>query len=335
MGSFSYRSVRLVRSLFILLCAAFAPPGQAQAAASAADIPSDCTMRLVLPYPPGGSTDVIARHIAQQLSTDWKRPLVVDNRPGASGMIGTELVARSPANGCTALFAITQHIQNPLLYPKVAYDPIKDFTPVARILTVPTGLAVPVDLPVDSAAALIKLIRSEPGKHSFGSTGTASTSHIYGGLFSKTAHLDAVHVAYKGAGPMLTDLLGGRISFTIVDVGSLMPHVRAGKLKILAVSGTQRFETVKDVPTFAEAGIPGFETTSWMGIFLPAGTPSAARDKWASALDGYLNSADFAEKLRAMGILPDPLLGKAFAEQLARDIPLWKSMISTADVRPE
>ncbi len=306
-------------------------PGQAQNVTSF----PDRVVRLVLPYPPGGSTDTIARHIAQKLTADWGQTVIVDNKPGASGMIGTEAVAHAPPDGYTALFAITQHIQNPMLFAKVPYDPIKDFVPIARILTVPTALAVSADVPVKNIKELLDLIRSQPGKHSYGSTGTASTSHIYGGLLDKTAKLNAVHVPYKGAGPMLTDLLGRQITFTIVDVGSLMPHVKAGKLKLLAVSGTERVDYLKDVPTFAEAGISGFEALSWMGIFLPVNTPAAIQQKWATALQGYMTGAEFAGKLAPLGMAPNYLSPRDFGSQLARDIPVWRTMITTANVKAE
>jgi tripartite-type tricarboxylate transporter receptor subunit TctC len=220
-------------------------------------------VRLVLPYPPGGSTDTIARYTTDKLSKQWHQPIIVDNRPGASGMIGTEAVAHGPADGYTALFAITQHIQNPLLYEKVRYEPTKDFIPVARILTVPAALAVPSTLPVNSVGELVNLVRSQPNKHSFGSTGSASTSHIYGELLNQKAELQSVHVPYKGAGPMLTDLLGGQLTYTIIDIGSTLPYVKSGKLKLLAVAGTSRAPQVPQVPTFKEAGLGGFEAVSW------------------------------------------------------------------------
>ncbi|MDM0071421.1 tripartite tricarboxylate transporter substrate binding protein [Variovorax sp. J31P207] len=295
----------------------------------------DRAARLILPYPPGGSTDTIARLITQELASEWKQPMIVDNRPGASGMIGTEMAAKAAPDGYTALFAITQHIQNPLLYVKVPYDPVKDFVPVTRILTVPTALAVSADLPVRNAQELLALIRSQPGRHSYGSTGIASTSHIYGSLLDKTAKLNAVHVAYKGAGPMLSDLLGRQITFTIVDIGSLSQQVKTGKLKLLAVSGTQRVEAFRDVPTFAEAGMRDFETVSWMGIFLPAGTPRAIRDKWATSLQRYLGSPEFASRIAVIGMTPNPSGPADFSAQIAREVALWRNLISIAQVKAE
>jgi tripartite-type tricarboxylate transporter receptor subunit TctC len=313
------------------LLAAAMSDGHAQAEDGIPDRP----LRLVLPYPPGGSTDAVARHITQQLSVDWKQPVIVDNRPGASGMIGTEVAVRAPPDGHTALFAITQNIQNPLLYPKASYDFSKDFVPVARILTVASGLAVSADLPVSTMKRLVELIRSQPGQHSYGSTGVGSTAHIYGALFDKTAVLDAVHSPYKGAGPMLTDLLGGRITFTIMDVGSLMPHVKAGKLKILAITGAQRLAALDGVPTFAETGMNGFEALAWMGIALPAGTPEAMQRTWGSALERYLTSSGFANTLAGMGLTPSYLGPHDFSAQIARDTAIWRTIITTANVRAE
>lgn len=314
-----------------LLLAAATPDGHAQAEGGIPDRP----VRLVLPYPPGGSTDAVARHITQQLSSDWKQPVIVDNRPGASGMIGTEVAVRAPPDGYTALFAITQNIQNPLLYPKASYDFSRDFVPVARILTVASGLAVSADLPVSDAKRLVELIRSQPGQHSYGSTGVGSTAHIYGALFDKTAVLDAVHSPYKGAGPMLTDLLGRRITFTIMDVGSLMPHVKAGKLKILAITGTQRLAALEGVPTFSEAGMTGFEALAWMGIALPANTPEAMQKTWGSALEKYLTSSEFVSTLAGMGMAPSYLGPHDFAAQIVQDTAIWRTIITTANVRAE
>jgi tripartite-type tricarboxylate transporter receptor subunit TctC len=329
--SFRTLCTRLTTTMVSLLLAVAAPAGRAQVEGG----PNDRPVRLILPYPPGGSTDAVARHITQQLAIEWKQPVIVDNRPGATGMIGTEIAVRAPADGHTALFAITQNIQNPLLHAKASYDFNKDFVPVARILTVASGLAVPAELPVSNLAQLVELIRSQPGQHSYGSTGVGSTAHIYGALFDKTATLDAVHSPYKGAGPMLTDLLGRRITFTIMDVGSLMPHVKAGKLKILALTGTQRRGALDGVPTFAEAGMNGFEALAWMGIALPAGTPEAMRRKWGAALQKYLTSSDFASTLATMGLTPSYLGTDAFAAQIVQDTAVWRTVITTANVRAE
>lgn len=312
----------------------FLSGAHAQASDTAEKFPEK-GVRIVLPYTPGGSSDALARFIGEKLAGDWKQSVIIENRPGASGMIGTEIVSRGPADGYTALFAITQHIQNPLLYKKVAYDPLKDFSPLARILTVPTALAVTADFPANTIQEMIALVRSQPNIHSFGSTGNASTSHIYGGLLAKRAELKAVHVPYKGAGPLLTDLLGKQITFTILDVGSLMPLVKAGKLKILTVAGTERVSYLSSTPTFAESGFAGFEALSWMGLFLPASTPQAVRQKWMNALQRHLTSAEMANKLLAMGMASDYLNAANFETRLANDTLTWKSVISAAQVSAE
>jgi len=317
-----------------LLLAACLPAVHAQASKPAENFP-DKGVRIVLPYTPGGSTDALSRFVGEKLAADWKQSVITDNRPGASGMIGTEIVARAPADGYTVLFAITQHIQNPLLYKKVAYDPLKDFYPLARILTVPTALAVHADFPANTIQEMIALIRSQPNIHGFGSTGNASTSHIYGGLLTKRADLKAVHIPYKGAGPLVTDLLGKQVTFTILDVGSLMPQVKAGKLKILAVAGTERLSYLPNAPTFSEAGFPGFEALSWMGFFLPANTPPAIRQKWSEALQRHLTSPEMAVKLEAMGMSPGYLNSPNFETRLVSDTLIWKSVISVAQVSAE
>lgn len=300
-------------------------------AQGAANFP-DKPVRIVLPYPPGGSTDTVARHLAEKLATQWQQPVIVDNKPGASGMIGTEYVARGPADGYTILFAITQHIQNPLIQESVRYHPTNDFAPVARILTVPAVLAVPASLPVNNVQEFIALVRSQPGKHSFGSFGPASTSHIYGESLNLKADLKAVHVPYKGAGPMLIDLLGGRLTFTVLDLGSLLPHVQAGKLKVLAAAGTKRPPQMPQVPTFKEAGLDGFEVISWMGFFLPAKTPEPVRRAWSDALRQHITSPAIATSFATIGLVPDYLGPDDFARSIERDTAAWKTLITLGKI---
>jgi tripartite-type tricarboxylate transporter receptor subunit TctC len=250
-------------------------------------------------------------------------------------MIGTEVVARAPADGYTALYALTQHIQNLSVFRTMTYDPIADFVPVARVLSVPTALAAPASLGVSTLAELVAKIKAEPGKHSFGSTGNASTGHIYGTLFAQKFGLDANHVPYRGAAPMITDFLAGRVSYTIVDIGTLAPHVGSGAAKLLAVAGTERMDQYPAVPTFAGQGVPGFEALSWMAVFLRRGVPDAVLRKWEDALRVNVGSDGFRTMLAGLSMKPDFLNSAGFSEQVVADAGRWREMIQVTKVTAE
>ena len=242
-------------------------------------------IKFIVPFPPGGATDLVGRLLANKLQESWGQNVVVENKPGASGMIGTEQVARATPDGYTVLIGITTHVQNPAIFAKVPYDPIKDFAPVSQICLSYLVLVVKPDFPANTLKEFVALVKANPGKYSFGSFGTGSSSHIVGEGFARRAGLDMAHVPYKGSAPMTSDLLGGQVPCGWADVSTATAHIAAGKLKPLAVSGERRAPLLATVPTLLENGYPGFEALGWVGVLRPAPqNPSwtSTRPKWCA-----------------------------------------------------
>ena len=259
-------------------------------------------IRFVVPYPPGGSVDIAARAVGQKLSEAWGQPVVVDNRAGAGGNIGADLVAKSPADGYTLLMgAVATHAINPTLYAKIPYDPVKDFTPVALVVQVPNILVVNPSVQAKSVKELIELARAKPGTLNFASGSTGSTGHLAGELFNTMAGVKMVHIPYKGAAPAMTDLLAGQVHLMFDNLANALPNVRAGKLRARAVTTLSRSPAVPELPTVAESGLPGFDLTTWFGIMVPAGTPSEIVTKLNAEIVRALNSKDMHERLEKMG----------------------------------
>ncbi|WPG37004.1 tripartite tricarboxylate transporter substrate binding protein [Variovorax sp. EBFNA2] len=323
---------RLSSTLGLALAALFALPAAAQQAP--ADYPSQ-PVTLVVPFPAGGITDNMARLVAQELGTAWGKPVVVDNRVGASGTIGAAAVARAPKDGHTALFTITTHVQMPALQRKLSYDAVKDFAAVSQIGISTSALVVTPDVPAKTLAALVTLLKAEPGKYSYGSTGVATTSHIYGELFKKEAGVDMPHVPYKGAAPMVTDLLGGHIRVAVLDTGTALPHLQSGKLRALAALGTQRSATLPQVATFQQAGYAGFEPYAWIALFLPAGTPQPRVDKMSKAVAAIVAKPEVQKKMRDMNIEPVGSTAAEFSVVLRQDADTWKRVIDKTGIRLE
>ncbi|PIF75048.1 tripartite-type tricarboxylate transporter receptor subunit TctC [Variovorax sp. 54] len=323
---------RLSSTLGIALAALFALPAAAQQAS--ADYPSQ-PVTLVVPFPAGGITDNIARLVAQELGTAWGKPVVVDNRVGASGTIGAAAVARAPKDGHTALFTITTHVQMPALQRKLSYDAVKDFAAVSQIGISTSALVVTPDVPAKTLAELVTLLKAEPGKYAYGSTGVATTSHIYGELLKKEAGVDMPHVPYKGAAPMVTDLLGGHIRVAVLDTGTALPYLQSGKLRALAALGTQRSATLPQVPTFQQAGYAGFEPYAWIALFLPAGTPQPRVDKMSKAVAAIIAKPEVQKKMRDMNIEPVGSTAAEFAVVLRQDADTWKRVIDKTGIRLE
>ena len=262
-------------------------------------------MRLVVPFPPGGPLDIMGRGIAQKLQEAWSQPVVIDNRPGAGGGIGADLVAKSPGDGYTLLMgAVSTHAINPSLYAKIPYDPQKDFVPVALVAQVPNVLVVNPALPVQSVKDLIAYAKANPGSLSFGSGSTGSTGHLAGELFKTMAGVDMVHIPYKGGAPAMQDLLAGQTQLMFDNLANALPQVKAGKLRAIAVTTAARAPSVPELPTIAESGLPGFDLTTWFGIFAPAGTPPEVVAKLNAEIAKALSAKDLAERLAAMGTVP-------------------------------
>ena len=290
------RLIGLALTLFLALAAI---PGGADAIAQV--YPSK-PIRFVVPYPPGGSVDIAARAVGQKLSEAWGQPVVVDNRAGAGGNIGADLVAKSPADGYTLLMgAVATHAINPTLYAKIPYDPVKDFTPVALVVQVPNILVVNPSVPAKSVKELIELARAKPGTLNFGSGSTGSTGHLAGELFNTMADVKMVHIPYKGAAPAMADLLAGQVQLMFDNLANALPNVKAGRLRALAVTTLTRSPAVPDLPTIAESGLPGFDLTTWFGVMVPAGTAPEIVAKLNAEIVRALNTKDMHERLEKMG----------------------------------
>jgi len=295
--------LRRLLGLTLPLCLALASVF-GSASAWAQSYPSK-PIRLVVPYPPGGPLDIMARAIGQKLTEAWHQPVVVDNRAGAGGNIGADLVAKSPADGYTLLMgAVATHAINPTLYAKIPYDPVKDFAPVALVAQVPNILVVNPAVPAKSVKELVELARAKPGYLNFGSGSTGSTGHLAGELFKTMAGVQMVHIPYKGGAPAMADLLAGQVQLMFDNLANALPNVRAGRLRALAVTTLARSPAMPDLPTMAESGLPGFDLTTWFGLMVPAGTPPEIVVKLNAEIVRALNAKDMRERLEKMGAEP-------------------------------
>ena len=257
------------------------------------------------PSPPAGTTDILAREVAQRLSVSFGQSVVVDNRPGAAGNIGSDLVAKSAPDGYTLLMGtVGTHAINPSLYAKMPYDHVKDFVPIVLVAGVPNVLEVTPSLPVNSVADLIKLAKEKPGQLNFASSGSGTSIHLSGELFKTMAGVDMMHVPYKGSAPALTDLMGGQVQLMFDNLPSSLAQIKAGKLRAIAVTSAQRAPALPNIPTIAESGLPGFEASSWFGLLAPAGTPAAIVARINAEVNQWLQTAEAKEKLLAQGADP-------------------------------
>jgi len=291
-------------------------------------------IHLIAPFAPGGALDLIARGVGAKLSESVGQPVVVENRAGASGAIGSELVAKSAPDGYTVLLgATTTHGINPAFNPKsLPYDAVRDFTPISLVATIPHALIVNPRLPVNSVQDLVRLGKSR--SLNYGSAGNGSPHHLAAELFKSLTGIEAVHVPYKGSGPALADLMGGNLDFISVEYTAAEPHVKAGKLKALATATAQRVPGI-DLPTVAEAGYPGFEVTSWYAIFGPAGMPAEVTGKLSSAIHQAVTGTDLRERLKGLGTTPIGSTPEELAAYQHSDIERWTKVVKTANIRPE
>ncbi len=293
------------------------------------------TVRIVVPYPAGGATDVLARAIADALGKVWQRAIVVENRPGASGMIGADAVARADPDGHTALLTITTLVQAPSLYARPPLDPVRDLAAVTELGTTNLVFAVHNSVLATTLTAFIALVRSKPRQFSYGSYGTGSSAHLYGEIFNEAAGLDMTHVSYKGEAPELNDLLGGQVPAAIISVMGAKPHVASGRLRALAVTGPARSPQLPDVPTFREAGIGGMDAMGWFGLLLPAATPRAIVDKYAADVNRVLAAPAVRQRMNDMGVVLTGSTPDAFAQTLRADYARWGKVIRTRNIRLE
>ena len=272
----------------------------AASAAQAAGYP-DKPVTLVVPYPPGGATDVIARLIAEKLPAAWGQQVIVNNRPGAGTTVAAEAVARSPGDGYTLYMTTAAHTISASLYKKLNYDPLKDFAPLTLTSTIPLVLVTAPSLPVNSLAELIAYAKASPQGLSMASTGNGTPQHLTGELFKAKAGLKLVHVPYRGDAPMLTDLIGGQVQMAFVTLSAALPHIQSGKLKAIALAHPRRVEAIGQVPTMAEAGMKNFEAATWFGLFAPSSMPAELREKIYRDVSRIVATPEMTRKLQDMG----------------------------------
>jgi tripartite-type tricarboxylate transporter receptor subunit TctC len=258
-------------------------------------------VRMIVTYPPGGGADTMARLIAPKMSEGLGQTVVVENRPGASGTIAADAVAKAAPDGYTLMLDASSYAVNPALYPKLAYDPAKAFAPVSLLVVFPNVLVVNPAFPVASVKDLVDLAKKKPGSVSYASSGNGSAQHLAAELFRLQAGVDMVHVPYKGGGPAMTDVMGGQVPVFFANMASGLPHVKSGKLKAVASTGSKRSPNVPGLPTVAESGLPGYEVYEWNAVFAPAGTPDAAIARLHVEIAKALQSPDVRERVAALG----------------------------------
>ena len=291
-------------------------------------------IRLVVPFPPGGSLDVVARAIGQKLTEAWGQPVVIDNRPGAGGNIGADLVAKSAPDGYTILEgALSTHAVNVSLYRKMPYDPIKDFAPITLVATTPNVLVLSPTLPVNSVSELIAYAKARPGALSFGSGSNGSAGHLAGELFKAEAGVDMVHIPYKGGAPALQALLAGDTQLMFDNLANSTPQLKAGRLKALAVTTARRSALIPELPTLAETGLPGFDIYTWWGFMAPAGTPKEIIAKWNAEVTRILATPEMKAFFAQQGAEPAPTTPEQFAALIRSEIPKYAKIVKDSGAK--
>ncbi|MNY05119.1 Tripartite tricarboxylate transporter family receptor [compost metagenome] len=299
--------------------------------AHAAEFP-DHPIKLVVPFPPGGPTDLVSRVIAKKMSEDLGQQVVVDNRPGANGNIGGEMVAKAPADGYTVLYNTSSIALSPALYKKLPYDVKRDFAPVAMTAMVPLVLEVNAKVPANTVAEFVSWLKANPGKMTYGSAGNGNVTHLAAFLFLQANGLDAVHAPYKGSAPALTDLAGGQVQFMTDTINSSLPFIRDKRMKALAVTSLTRSSQLPDVPTVAETVMPGFEVGAWQGMMVPAKTPPEIVRKLNAATLKALAAPEVRASLAAQGAEPRGTSPEAYGKYVAQELERWRKVVKDSGV---
>ena len=286
-------------------------------------------IRMVVPFAAGGPTDVYARAVGQELTKLLGQPVIVDNRPGAGGNLGADLVAKSPPDGYSVVLgAVGAFAVNMTLYPKMPYDVLRDFAPVSLVAIVPMVLVVNPGVPVKTPKELVELAKSKPGTLSYGSAGNGTSIHMSAEMFKAMTGIDMAHVPYKGAAPAMTDLIGGQVQLMFADATSVIPHVKSGKVR--AVAATKHVEAMPEVPTFAQSGFPSYDPTVWYGVFAPAGTPRDVVVKLHAGIAKSLQARDVRERLIGLGAQPTSSTPEEFTEFVRAEIPRWGKVVKSS-----
>ena len=302
-------------------------------APAAAEYP-DHPVRLIIPFPPGGSNDVVGRLVANQLSEKLGHKVFVDNRGGAGGVLGTEAAAAAAPDGYTLLIVSIAHAVNPALY-KLNYDPIKSFTPISILATGPNVLAVNPQLPVKTVAELVALAKQKPGELDYASAGVGSFQHLGGELFKLTAGVNLQHVPYKGGGPAMQDVIAGHVKIMFSSLVQTTPFIQSGQLRALGVGGTKRNPILPDVPTIAEAGVPGYEANNWWGIMAPAGTPKEIVDRLYRDIQATLKSPELTAAFDREGASAVTMSTDEFAKYIENEIVKWGRVVKEGNIKAQ
>lgn len=324
----SERTAVALMALYLVTAATtvFAPHASAQAYPAKA-------IRIVVPFPAGGTSDILSRAIGQKLTEEWKQPVIVDNRPGAGANIGAEIVVKSPPDGYTLLLASTIHTINPSLYRKLAYDPVKDFTPITLIATTSQVLVVHPSLPVKTVKELVAYAKKHPGEINYSSAGNGSQPHLTAELFKSRTGIDIVHVPYKGAPPAMTDLLAGHVALSFATSPSAVPQVKSGKLRALAVSTAKRISALPEVPTIDESGVPGFEASGANGLVGPAGMPGAVVAKLNATVVRIVKEPAMSKFLSEQGADPFTSTPAEYAAYIKSEVAKWAKAVKDSGAR--
>jgi len=322
---------RRVGALLFVSALLGAGPALAQ---DAKDYPNK-PIRFIVPYPPAGGTDIVARILTEPLAAALGQPIIIENRGGAGGNVGTDVAAKSAPDGYTILFTLSSHTINPKLYAKLPFDVEKDFVPISLAALVPQILVANPSVPANNVAELIALAKREPGKLNYASVGTGSPAHIAGELFKLKAGIDIVHVPYKGGGPAITDTLGGQVQLAFVSIPAALQYVKAGKLKALAVTSDKRSQAAPDIPTIAESGVPDCVVNSWYGALAPTKTPPAIVAKLQAAFVRVLAMPEVKEKLFLQGAEAASSSSAEFDRRIRDELKQWEYVIREAKIKAE
>ncbi len=292
-------------------------------------------MRVVIPNPPGGTLDIVARLVSPKMTEITGQPLIIDNRPGADTNIGTEIVARAPADGYTLLFQTVPFVVNPALFKKLPFDVVNDFVPVSLMVSVPFVLVLNNAVPAKSVQELIVLAKAQPGKLSYASAGNGSNLHVAAELFNNLTGTKMLHVQYKGGGPALVAVLGGEVNLSYLSVAAAAPHIKAGRLRALAATGAQRSGVLPDLPTIAESGVPGYEFTTWVGALVPRATPAATVNTLNGLIVKAVRSPDLTARFTEQGADIIASSPAQFAAHITSELARWSKVVKESGIKAD
>lgn len=305
-----------------------------EARSSGPEIPGNA-IRIIVPFSAGGPTDVLARVVGKVLGDKLGVTVFIENKPGASGIIGTEQVVRSPADGTVLLLTATHHVITPSLYKSIPYDTKKDLSPIALVAAAPNAILVTNNFPAKNISEFIEILKKNPGKYSFGSAGTGSSNHLSGELFKQMAGVDIIHIPYKGNGPAMNDLIGGHIPMIFDSLPTVVNASKGGLVRVLALTSLKRSPLLPDVPTLDESGVKGFNVQAWFGIYMPQANNSPIYKRLVAAMKDANESAETKRRFAEMGVEPGELYGDEFRAFVDSEIERWGEVVKKADIPPE